>query len=281
MVHIDVWKWISHPPEVYRSMFQLPWISVLKKQSTVTQCHWIIAVHCHVKHVVFKATWGILRYKNGWRLRLKFMHFNVLDLYRLLIIDESGLPWLLNFTPLLRHVEVEHQAHQGTLQHFFLCYLNWIHLRVSWQGPSKGSDQTCMWGLFCHHNKLTNLWNAAINHVNDLEKARLFMKHYKDQPSIVNFIVGFQVMESLEVGRRRRLGAGKGPTFENNMLGDCSHVQIEFWLRHNNTCSRECQIGFCVHVVSESWQRHLKKHLCRCPVEKGKDPFCTLKLAGF
>ena len=119
MVHIDVWKWISHPPEVYRSMFQLPWISVLKKQSTVTQCHWIIAVHCHVKHVVFKATWGILRYKNGWRLRLKFMHFNVLDLYRLLIIDESGLPWLLNFTPLLRHVEVEHQAHQGTLQHFF------------------------------------------------------------------------------------------------------------------------------------------------------------------
>ena len=48
------------------------------------------------------------------------MHFNVLDLYRLLIIDESGLPWLLNFTPLLRHVEVEHQAHQGTLQHFFV-----------------------------------------------------------------------------------------------------------------------------------------------------------------
>ena len=91
----------------------------------------------------------------------------------------------LNIKPIKAHCNI------------FLCYLNWIHLRVSWQGPSKGSDQTCMWGLFCHHNKLTNLWNAAINHVNDLEKARLFMKHYKDQPSIVNFIVGFQVMESL------------------------------------------------------------------------------------
>ena len=107
-------------------------------------------------------------------------------IYKLLIIDESGLPWSLNFTPLLCHVEVEHQAHQGTSQQRFLWCLNWIHLRVSWQGPSKGSDETCMWGHLCHQKKWQIIGNVAINHVNDFEKAKLFMKLYMVQRSTVN-----------------------------------------------------------------------------------------------
>ena len=69
------------------------------------------------------------------------------------------------------------------------------------------------------------------------------------------------------------------------MLGYCSHVQFESCFRHDTTYSRGCQLGllraFFSRIVAKILEEVSPEMSC-CPVEsKGKDPFCTLRLAGF
>ena len=143
----------------------------------------------------------------------------------------------------------------------------------------------------CHQNKLTYLWNAAINHVNAYTKAKLFMKHYRVQCSTVNcktiYIYSWLPGDgNASVGRRRQVGAGKDPTCKNDMLGDCSHVQIKFWLsmaKLTVTC-----MWFLNHG-KHSWRSILQMSCWESTLSKratdlkflSKDPCCAYKFAGF
>ena len=117
----------------------------------------------------------------------------------------------------------------------------------------------------CHQNKLTYLWNAAINHVNAYTKAKLFMKHYRVQCSTVNcktihiYIVGFQVMETLlleddaklEQARTRRAKTICWATARMYRLS--SGWAWQSWQLH------ACGFWIMANTVEEA--------SCRCPVE--------------
>ena len=118
--------------------------------------------------------------------------------------------------------------------------------------------------------KKRQTFDMRLSTINDLEKAKLFMKHYMVQCSTCNckaMYRWFPGVGNTSAGVRRWLGAGRGPTRKSNMLGYCSHVQIESCFRHDTTYYRECQLGLLrAFFFPESWQRHLKKYLFRCPV---------------
>ena len=87
------------------------------------------------------------------------------------------------------------------------------------------------------------------------------------------------------VGRRRQVGAGKDPMCKNDMLGDCSHVQIKFWLsmaKWTVTC-----MWFLNHG-KHSWRSMFQMSCWESTLSKratdlkflSKDPFCAYKFAG-
>ena len=112
-------------------------------------------------------------------------------------------------------------------------------------------------------------------------------------------IIGFSVQQltaklyswlpgdgNASVGRRRQVGAGKDPMCKNDMLGDCSHVQIKFWLRVANlflTCMWFPNHGKHIDhacLQMSCWESTLSKRATDFKF-LSKDPFCTFKFAGF
>ena len=144
----------------------------------------------------------------------------------------------------------------------------------------------------CHQNKLTYLWNAAINHVNAYIQRQnwswnIICKGFSVQRLTAKLYIYSWLPGdgNASVGRRRQVGAGKDRTCKNDMLGDCSHVQIKFWLsmaKLTVTC-----MWFLNHG-KHSWRSMFQMSCWESTLSKratdlkflSKDPFCAYKFAG-